>query len=312
MGGGGGGGSGGGPIGPANIEEVRRRAAELAGQAERNAEINELLATELATINARDTEKISGYLDDIIEALQTEIESVEKTLFGGSVSKNTYVEGLSDIDALVILDREGLGDKTPADLQNEFERILDASLKGRDIETVRKGELAVTLRYRDGTEIQLLPAIRRGDRLAIASADGKEWRPIHPRSFAQKLSEVNGQQGGQMIPALKLAKAIIGNMPSGEQISGYHAEALAVAAFQNYSGPRAPKTMVAEFFSSAKENVLRPIKDVSGQSHHVDEKLGDADSSARRALSAALGRIARATGTDSTATDWAKLLGHES
>jgi hypothetical protein len=114
-----------------------------------------------------------------------------------------------------------------------------------------------------------------------------------------------------MIPSLKLAKAIIGAMPSGEQISGYHAEALAVAAFQNYSGPRSPKAMVAEFFSSAAQNVLKPTKDVSGQSHHVDEKLGDANSSARRALSAALGRIARATGPDSAAATWAKLLGHD-
>src|SRR5690349_20307050 len=167
MGGGGGGSGGGGPIGPANIEEVRRRAAELAEQAQRDAEINELLANELAALNARDAEKISNYLDDIVEALKAETEGVEKTLFGGSVSKNTYVEGLSDVDALVILDRRDLGDRTPADLREEFARILDRTLKGRDIETVRSGDLAVTLRYVDGTEIQLLPAVRRGDRLAI-------------------------------------------------------------------------------------------------------------------------------------------------
>lgn len=306
---GGGGGGGGGPIGPSNIEEVRRRAAELADQAERNAEVNELLANALAEINARDTEKISGYLDDIVQALKDEIEGVEKTLFGGSVSKNTYVEGLSDVDALVILDRADLAGKTPAEMRDEFARVLDRALRGRDIETVERGDLAVTLRYRDGTEIQLLPAVRRDERLSISSADGTEWRPIHPRSFAQTLSEVNKRQGGQMIPALKLAKAIIGSMPSGEQISGYHAEALAVAAFGNYSGPRAPKAMVAEFFATAKDNVLKPIKDVSGQSHHVDEKLGEANSTARRALSAGLARIARATGPDSATADWARLLG---
>jgi predicted nucleotidyltransferase len=307
MGGGGGGGGGSG-IGPTNIEEVRRRAEQIAAQADRNAEINELLANELAAINQRDVEKINSYLDDILAALKEETDGVERTLFGGSVSKNTYVEGLSDVDALVVLDRADLGEKSPADMRQEFARILDRALSGRDVVKVESGALAVTVRYRDGTEIQLLPAIQRGERLAISSADGKEWRPIHPRSFARKLTAVNQAQGGTMIPALKVAKTIVGRLPEQERLSGYHMEALAVAAFETYSGPRSLKAMVAEFFDSAAKNVLRPIKDVSGQSHHVDEKLGPSDSAARQALSAALARVAKKMGPASTARDWRKLL----
>ena len=42
-----------------------------------------------------------------------------------SISKNTFIEGASDVDALVILDRAKYKDATPKELQNAFGRVFE-------------------------------------------------------------------------------------------------------------------------------------------------------------------------------------------
>jgi predicted nucleotidyltransferase len=305
------GGSGGSafPIGPTDIDELRRRANEIADQASFDAEVNEELAKRLAAVNARDVERIRGYLDDALDALKDAIDDVERTLFGGSVSKGTYVEGLSDVDALVVL-REVPEGATPREVLEQFRQTLEGRLNHADVASVDAGALAVTVTYRDGTEIQLLPAIHRDDRTAISSGDGTEWKAIHPRRFAQALTDLNAAQGRAVVPAIKLAKAVIGaQMGEGSRPSGYHVEALALAAFKDYNGSRNTKAMLTHFFAEAARGVLKPIKDISGQSHHVDERLGNPNSGARQALSRDLQRIADTMERSKGISEWRRLLG---
>jgi hypothetical protein len=298
------------PIGPTDIDLLRERAREIATRSSFDAEVNAALAERFASINARDADKIGDYLDDILEALKDDVDGVERTLFGGSVAKSTYVEGLSDVDALVVLDREDLRDATPQEVRQQFRDTLRARLSHADVASVGAGQLAVTVKYHDGTEIQLLPAVQRGDRLAISSQDGQSWKAIHPRSFARRLTEVNKSQGGTVVPAVKLAKQIIGaQIPEGQRPSGYHVEALAVAAFDDYAGSRSPKAMLTHYFAAAARGALSPIKDISGQSHHVDESLGNRNSAERRALAAQLQRVADAMENSRSVGDWTRLLG---
>jgi predicted nucleotidyltransferase len=293
-----------------NIEDLRQRAQQIADQAAFDAQVNDELTGRLAAINSRDVEQVREYLDAALEALQDRIEDVERTLFGGSVAKSTYVQGLSDVDALVVLSDPP--DGTPGDVLSDFAAALAARLSHADVDNVSAGTLAVTVTYHDGTEIQLLPAVQRGDRLNIGSADGDEWKPIHPRRFAKALSELNAEHARAVVPAIKLAKAVIAaQVPEAERPSGYHVEALALAAFSGYSGARTPKAMLTHFFAAAARDVLRPIKDVSGQSHHVDERLGAANSSDRQTLSRDLQRIANLMDNSRRLADWQAVLGDE-
>src|ERR1700683_906642 len=114
-GGGGGGGESAFPVGPKGIDELRQRAQEIADQASFDAQVNDELAQRLAAINSRDVEKVRDYLDGAVEALKDQIEDVERMLFGGSVAKSTYVEGLSDVDALVVL-RDMPQEASPAEV----------------------------------------------------------------------------------------------------------------------------------------------------------------------------------------------------
>src|ERR1041385_6087313 len=67
------------------------------------ADVNELIDKRLSLYNNRDTEAIQKHIDSIKGALNKEIEGTVTTRFGGSLSKNTHLSGLSDVDTLVIL-----------------------------------------------------------------------------------------------------------------------------------------------------------------------------------------------------------------
>jgi predicted RNA-binding protein with PUA-like domain len=309
--GGGGGGGGAFPVGPADIDALRERAREIADQASFDAQVNGELADRLAEINSRDAQKVSDYLDGAVDALREEIAEVDRTLFGGSVAKSTYVEGLSDIDALLVL-KDTPQDAPPERVLEHMRQALASRLSAADVDSVRAGALAVTVRYVDGTEIQLLPAVQKGERLAISSPDGSQWTTIHPRRFVQALRDLNAAQGRAAVPAIKLAKAVIAaQLPDDRRPSGYHVEALAVAAFGDYTGARNPKAMLTHFFAAAARGVLKPIKDISGQSHHLDERLGPAGSAPRQSMANDLQRIANIMENSGTLSEWQTVLGDD-
>ena len=287
------------------LEEQARRRLE---QSRLDSTVNSLLQYELTGINERDTDLTNERLESIEQVLGSRIGEVERLLFGGSVAKHTFVNGLSDIDALVEIAEEGVSQRSPDEVKSNFAAALKQALPQGDVEEIRQGRMAVTVKYRDGTEIQLLPAIRVGDELAVSSWDSKSWMSIRPRNFASSLTTTNQSQGGAVIPAIKVAKAIFANKLGDDGPSGYHVEALAVEAFQRYSGPKTPKAMATHLVRSASERVLRPIRDISGQSRYVDESLGEGNSAPRRALSRRLGGLARTMENTQSIEDWQGLI----
>lgn len=304
------GGSGGGySISRAELDSLREQAEQRTQRSMRDAEINALLGRELVRMNDRDTATVGRYLDQIADVLGEDVEAFDRLSFGGSVAKHTYVDGLSDIDSLAVLDGAALGDLSPEQLREHFARALRSRLASGDVADVTVGRLAVTVHYRDGTEIQLLPAVRRGDRVDISSQDGTRWKTISPRSFARELARVNQEQHGALVPAVKLAKSVIAGLPDSARLSGYHVEALALAAFKDYDGSRTPKEMVTRFFEKAASAVLRPAPDSTGQSRHIDESLGEANSAARQAASRELGRIRTRMQQSTSVDDWREILG---
>ncbi len=47
-------------------------------------------------------------------------------------------------------------------------------------------------------------------------------------AFQQALTKRNQQCGGKLVPTIKLAKAINGQLPANQALSGYHMESLAI------------------------------------------------------------------------------------
>ena len=303
------GGSGGGSyLRAGDIEALRDEAKQRLEKSRNDAEINTFLQQQLVNINNRDADKVTQYLEHIEGALQDQTEAIDRLLFGGSVAKHTYVDGLSDIDSLVILKDPTAKDRSPAEIRNEFMEALRGKLPQGDVAGMRVGNMAVTIEYRDGTEIQLLPAVQSGGEIHISSPDGRSWIQIHPQEFARTLTEANQNQGGTVVPVIKLAKAILFAKLGDKSPSGYHVECLAVSAFKEYTGSRTPKAMLTHFFDYAASDVLKPIRDVTGQSRHVDGDLGGPGSPDRSEMSHALEQIAWTMAHGREVSEWRRLM----
>lgn len=264
-------------------------------------EMNEFLEDLLKEYNNRDVEAIRTHLNEIEKVLGREIEGLDRILFGGSLSKHTFIEGTSDVDALVILDRATYKDATPKELQAAFAKMLRQRFPKTEIKC---GTLAVTVKF-SNYEIQLLPAMKNNDKLQIASSDGSHWSSsINSAKFTEKLTATNKMNGNKVVPVIKLAKSLLSKLPSKYQLSGYHVEALAVDAFSTYNGRYTLYDMTKHMLNYSVKRVLNPMSDVTGQSGIIDDQFGSARSITRQYLSRHIRDIAgRFSGAPSDAKE---------
>ena len=270
-------------------------------------DVGEYLVSLLTEYNNRDVEGIRKVFDQVINEIEDEIDGSVEMLFGGSISKNTYLDGISDVDALVILNKSELADRSPQEVKEYFASRLQERYGP---ESVGTGALAVTIEL-ENTTIQFLPSLRTGDSFKIASSDGRSWSEINPGRFTTELTEANARLSGKLVPCIKLIKAIVAKLPPKRQITGYHVESVAIDVFNKYSGRNTTKSMLRHFFESVPDHLKQPIKDSSGQSRHVDDYLGPAESLQRRIVADTMNRIGRrirnADGAQSI-TDWEELF----
>lgn len=284
------------------IEQAQEKERErLDGQ------INDLIKELLARYNDRDTDKVTERLGEIRELLGESAE-LDDILYGGSVAKHTAVDGLSDVDALVILDKDRINTDSPQGLIDTFHGLLDRSLPRSEVKSIDKGRLAVTITYQDDQEIQLLPALRSRQTVRIADSSGTGWQDTKPRTFQNALTEANQQTNGSLVPAIKLVKSIVSDLPSQKQLTGYHVETLAVDAAKNYSGPKNPRSLLLHTLEHSSQRVLRPIADATGQTRTADAYLGQENSVQRRNVSQTLAGIVRRLEAATTVAQWRTVL----
>ena len=269
---------------------------------------NQYCESLLVRYNQRNTAATRRHIEGLCNVLRQQGEVVQ-TMFGGSVKRGTYVHGLSDVDVLLLLNQSGLVNQPPADVIALIKSSIEGVLRQNP---VRAGNLAVTVEYADGTEIQVLPAIRtkRGG-IRIALSGKPAWSHIiHPANFAEQLIAVNTAKSGRVVATIKLAKAIADchiKRPT-RKISGYHMECLAIQAFRNYSGDLDPKSMLSHLFAHSITAVHSPIPDTTGQSKFVDAHLGPAGSRPRRRASAHLAQMGAQVRSSRTKQDMDNLF----
>lgn len=253
---------------------------------------NEYCEELLATYTRSNQQAVTRHLESLRNSLRWQGNHMVQTMFGGSVRRGTDVAGLSDVDALLIVNDSSLVNQFPADAIASVKGIIQRWLPQN---SVTMGNLAVTVSYSDGTVIQLLPAIRTssgGVRIADPGSTG--WsNVVRPDIFAGELSAINQANHGRVTPTIKLAKAIadchIGN--KDRKISGYHMESLTIDAFRNYQGALDPKAMLDCLLTHSMTAVMRPIVDSTGQSRHVDEYLGPTQSRRREGARTHFGQM---------------------
>ena len=101
-----GGGGGGGAFvhrTPEELRDIVRKSEEKTTVAAFEAELSQTLGELLGEFNSRDTPTVNDRLGEIKAAMKGDIDGSFDQLFGGSVAKHTYVDGLSDIDSLILI-----------------------------------------------------------------------------------------------------------------------------------------------------------------------------------------------------------------
>jgi hypothetical protein len=246
-------------------------------------ETTDLIRQLLKSINDRDSQSIQRHLNEIRKTLISDIDGTIDLRYAGSVAKHTYVDGLSDVDTLAILNDSELKKMAPAEVKDYFFKKMTQRFPKSE---VIKGNLAVTIRFSDGVEIQVLPALKTASGVKISAFNGKDWSPlIKPEKFALALRATNTNMSGKAIPVIKLVKSILGQQPEKRRLSGYHVEALAIEVFSSYQGSKNIKTMLKTFFKEGSDRLLQPLRDKTGQSVHVDDYLGSSNSISRKIVS---------------------------
>jgi len=221
------GGSGGGfSTGNVDFGELYKKLREAQNETTRKS-FEGSVADEISRLLAgceRNVDAVDAHLREIKVALESDIEGTVDFRFGGSVAKHTYVDGLSDVDTLLILNKSDLAQGSP---DAALDYTLDR-LQGRFAKTpITKGKLAVTLEFED-VAVQILPAVKTATATMIPTAGGRGWRAIQPEEFRNLLTSTNQNMGGRLVPTIKLAKSIIGAFPESRRLTGYHVESLAV------------------------------------------------------------------------------------
>ena len=273
-------------------------------------EINGGLRNLLRGYNDRDAEATNRHLKTLRDALERNDGDVITTRFGGSVAKHTFVDGLSDVDVLFIVNNSSLSGQPPDAAIRYMRNLFQRRLPGTPITA---GDMAVTVKFADGIEIQVLPAIRRrSGGVRVADPERGGWsNVVHPECFASKLTEVNQANHGEVIPVIKLAKALAAEVIQSKryQISGYHMESLGIEAFDNYRGPYDLRSMLLHLCAAAATTVLHPIADSTGQSRNVDDYMGAANSQRRQRAARRFNEMAQQLNACQSAADVTALFG---
>ncbi len=275
---------------PENVRDALRKEEKATEDQVFETQVSNDIGDLLGEYNNRDADAVRKALERLKKALENDVEDGTITpVFGGSVRKHTYVDGISDIDSLFVLKGEELTGLEPSEALDFFESKVKIAFPDAKPDRDR-----MSLRiHNEGLVLEVLPAVRKEGQLCIPSETGKSWSKIKPQAFIRKLTEINDRYGGKVVPTIKIAKGINETFSENQRLSGYHLESLAIEAFKGYTGPQNTKAMVEHFIGFAAERVLSPVRDKTGQSLHVDEYAGPKGSQSRRLMAQNLDRVWR-------------------
>ncbi len=292
-----------------SANELEKNASSVIQNASYEIEVNNYFQSLLRDYNDRDVESIRRHLNEIQNALEN--VDVINLLYGGSVSRYTYINGFSDVDVLAILNSQIYQNRTPNEVLELFEQRVHQRYPQSKIEI---GNLAVTIEFSDGHSVQILPAIRTTTGVRIADPENNQWsNVIRPQNFAQKLTEVNQNNNKRVVPTIKLFKSINAQLPKEERLSGYHIESLAIEAFEKYEGSYSNKDVLYYLTKYIKDNINRNIQDSTGQSYNVDDYLGPINSKEREKRRIGISKIYRQmqdADRDRSISKWENIMGN--
>jgi hypothetical protein len=235
-------------------------------------QVEEFLNDLLKEINDHDYEAIDSHREEIEKKLASAFEDFETLLYGGSHSRYTNVNKMSDIDILAVL---GNLDSLVNEPQKAIAQLASALRERFPQSKIHEGRMAVTINFSDGIEIQVLPAYRDKDSFYIPNPSKGDWVQTCPAQVSELLTTANQRLSNQLVPLIKLVKSIC--YSRDVPVKSYHIENMALKIFDGYDGPKTLVRMLKQFFNQAKGLCASPMRDPCGQSADVSGDLSQTD-----------------------------------
>jgi hypothetical protein len=199
----------------------------------------------------------------------------------GSFAKGTMLRGRKEADLVLIL-----ADAPTDQTLRELEGLLSKDVYG--LETADTQWKAVTLRFKDGVTVDVLPVAERGTTPEGASIPRKLRHalsgPLHVQWFADQA------QGRPLHSTLRLLKHFRQQTPSWEPLSSFTLEVLAVETLKSFSG-KGLASYFEEILARVANGFLRnrtlpqPVAPGHDLIAHLSDDQKDAiESAARQAL----------------------------
>jgi hypothetical protein len=279
----------------ASEEETNEKASVTAAES--------VLQEKLEEINDHDYEGINRHREEIKKKLEAEFEEFDVVLYGGSHSRHTDVNGISDVDVLGVLGDSKNLPPSSKDVIAQVAGVLQERFPNSSLEV---GQMAVTIKFSDGIEMQVVPAFRSGSDFLVPDRHSNGWVRTCPTKVSDQITETNKATSGKLVPTIKLAKALCNK--EGIDVKSYHLENMALQAFNGYAGKHTLPHMLEHFFNRAKALATQSISDPCGQSADITSHLNDQQrKDLARKFRSVEAKISHAIQSGS-ATDWEDLL----
>ena len=265
------------------------------------------IQTTLGTASATHAHSIQIVADEVETVLRRQLGNNHRLDVSGSLTKGTYVAGVSDIDFLFIPDDPAMVRKSPTLIQRRLFGALQEGCLNLQV-TLDKNAVVIT---ENDILVQIVPALRETQGFRFPTHDGSGWLKVNPSLFSLKLSEVNERLKGKLVCSIRIAKVILSSLPQELRLKGYHLEVLAGSTCERYAGEVSLTAILLHLLKCTFHLVLQPLPDVTGQSRFVDGYMGVSSSNYRNAASDRIASISKTLSSEkelNNVKNWLTML----
>lgn len=242
----------------------------------------------LRKTNKKQIQEIQDQINKISKILEKEIDLFKKLSFSGSILKETYVHGLSDIDIFVLLKKDNSIDGKPKTIQSKIFRILKKNFPSQRIKNNKE---AIDF-FIKNTKIQIVPILYEKQKISFPFKGGENWRRINPNLFIDLLKKEDKKFKGRITTSIKIIKIILSKYPKRIQINGHHLEVLSYLSCKNLQDKKMSLLeLISNILSYVSKRIVNPIKDSSKQFKFVDGYLGKERNLKRKNISKNLEKV---------------------
>lgn len=208
-----------------------------------------------SNLNVTDRQEslVSTCRTNVVKAIDNVLylHSSEPSKLIGSWDRKTLIRPLSqgDVDVMVVLNYDKNKEwETPGGtvlVLDKFKAILDEAYP----KTAHRRDVnCITMQFSE-FKFDVVPAFRYTDGYyTIPDTVRRQWVKTDPIKFAQKITAVNQNMGGDFVPLIKMVKGWNRNVDS--PIGGFHLENLMYHHYQSYTQGYSYSSTIKRFFGN--------------------------------------------------------------